>query len=43
MKLKEQMEVMKKLLPEEYKQCELLWGKVYKEYKRLGYRLDTLN
>ena len=36
MKLKEQLEVMKKLLPEEYKQCELLWGKVYKEYKRLG-------
>lgn len=40
MKLREQLEVMKKLLPEEYKQCELLWGKVYKEYKRLGYRLD---
>ena len=38
-KLREQLEVMKKLLPEEYKQCELLWGKVYKEYERLNYRL----
>ena len=27
---------------EEYKQCWILWGKVYKEYERLNYRL-TLN
>lgn len=42
MKLKEQLEIMKELLPEEYKQCWILWGKVYKEYERLNYRL-TLN
>ena len=42
MKLKEQLEIMKELLPEEYKQCQILWGKVYKEYERLNYRL-TLN
>ena len=39
MKLREQLEVMKKLLPEEYKQCWMLWGKVYKEYERLNYHL----
>jgi hypothetical protein len=39
MKLKEQLEKMKELLPEEYKQCWFLWGKVYKEYERLNYRL----
>lgn len=39
MKLKEQLEIMKELLPEEYKQCQILWGKVYKEYERLNYRL----
>ena len=31
---------MKKLLPNEYKQCLLLWKPVYDEYIRLGYRLD---
>lgn len=39
MKLKEQLEVMKELLPDEYKQCNIIWGKVYEEYKKLGYRL----
>ena len=42
MKLKEQLEKMKELLPNEYKQCQLIWGKVYEEYKILNYRL-TLN
>lgn len=41
MKLKEQLEVMKKLLPEEYKQCQIVWRKVYEEYKKLNYRLDN--
>ena len=41
MKLKEQLNVMKELLPEEYKQCQILWGKVYEEYKKLNYRLDS--
>ena len=39
MKLKEQLAVMEKLLPDEYKQCQLIWGKVYDEYKRREYRL----
>ena len=37
--LKNQLEVMKKLLPNEYKQCEILWKAVYTEYRRIGYRL----
>lgn len=41
MKLKEQLETMKELLPSEYKQCEMIWGKVYAEYRKLNYRLDT--
>lgn len=40
LKLKEQLEVMKELLPNEYKQCEMIWGKVYDEYRKLGYRLN---
>lgn len=39
MKLKEQLEIMKELLPDEYRQCNIIWGKVYEEYKKLGYRL----
>lgn len=39
MKLKKQLAVMEKLLPDEYKQCQLIWGKVYDEYKRREYRL----
>lgn len=30
---------MKKYLPDEYKQCEMLWKPVYDEYRRIGYRL----
>lgn len=37
--IKEDLEMMEKLLPNERKQCELLWGKVYDEYRRIGYRL----
>lgn len=39
MTLKEQLQTMKELLPDEYKQCLILWGKVYEEYKKLNYRL----
>ena len=38
--LAEQLEVMERLLPNEYKQCELIWKPVYDEYRRLGYRLS---
>lgn len=38
--LQKQLLVMKKLLPNEYKQCLHLWKPVYDEYIRLGYRLS---
>ena len=37
--LKKQLEVMERLLPNERKQCEILWKPVYAEYRRIGYRL----
>lgn len=37
--LQEQLEVMYTLMPEEYKQCEIIWKPVYDEYRRIGYRL----
>lgn len=33
------LETLKKFFPDERKQCELIWGKVYEEYRRIGYRL----
>lgn len=37
--LQEQLEVMARLLPNERKQCEMIWKPIYTEYRRLGYRL----
>lgn len=37
--LQEQLNVMERLLPNEKNQCEILWAPVYKEYRRIGYRL----
>lgn len=37
--LKEQLQTMEKLLPSEYKQCNILWKPVYDEYRRINYRL----
>ena len=37
--LQEQLITMKKLLPNEYKQCLYLWKPVYDEYIRIGFRL----
>lgn len=39
--LQEQLTLMQLYLPNERKQCEIIWGKVYAEYRRLNYRLDT--
>lgn len=39
--LAEQLEVMGRLLPNERKQCELIWQPVYEEYRKLGYRLKN--
>lgn len=37
--LQNQLDKMGKLLPNERKQCELIWKPVYDEYRRLNYRL----
>ena len=39
--LQSQLDIMAMLLPAERKQCELIWGKVYNEYRRIGYRLNN--
>lgn len=39
--LQEQLEIMAMFLPAEKKQCEKIWGKVYSEYRRIGYRLNN--
>lgn len=41
LELLEDLEVMKQLLPNEYKRANLLWKPVYDEYKRIGYRLSN--
>ncbi len=37
--LQHDLDIMKKFLPNEYKQCEILWKPVYDEYRRIGFRL----
>ena len=37
--LQEQLDTMAMYLPNEKKQCEMIWKPVYQEYRRLGYRL----
>ena len=39
--LQNQLDIMRELLPNEYKQCEILWKPVYDEYRRIGYRLSN--
>lgn len=38
--LQDQLEIMSRLLPNERTQCEYIWEPIYKEYRRLGYRLN---
>lgn len=40
--LQEQLEIMEVYLPNERKQCEIIWKPVYDEYRRLGYRLKKV-
>ena len=40
--LQEQLEVMYTLMPDEYRQCEIIWKPVYDEYRRIGYRLKKI-
>lgn len=37
--LEEQLTTLDRLLPNERKQCEIIWQPVYEEYRRIGYRL----
>ena len=39
--LSQQLETMEKYLPNERKQCEIIWKPVYDEYRRIGYRLKN--
>ena len=38
--LQEQLTLMELYLPNERKQCEIIWKPVYDEYRRIGFRLD---
>ena len=38
--LEKDLYMMGQLLPEERKQCEIIWKPVYDEYRRIGYRLS---
>ena len=40
--LQEQLELMELYLPNERKQCEIIWKPVYEEYRRLNYRLKKI-
>jgi 3'-phosphoadenosine 5'-phosphosulfate sulfotransferase (PAPS reductase)/FAD synthetase len=40
--LQKQLEIMERYLPNERKQCEIIWKPVYDEYRRLGYRLKKV-
>lgn len=37
--LQDELETLEKYLPNERKQCEIIWKPVYEEYRRIGYRL----
>lgn len=41
LKLEKDLYTMELLLPNERKQCELIWKPVYDEYRRIGYRLKN--
>lgn len=37
--LQRELDILERLLPNERKQCEIIWKPVYDEYRKLGYRL----
>lgn len=41
--IQKQLDMMSLYLPNERKQCELIWQPVYSEYRRIGYRLHDEN
>lgn len=40
--LQEQLEIMELYLPNERRQCEIIWKPIYEEYRRLNYRLKNV-
>ena len=38
-RLQDELDLLEEYLPAERKQCEIIWGPVYEEYRRIGYRL----
>lgn len=41
--LQKELDILERLLPNEKKQCEIIWKPVYTEYRRIGYRLRQTN
>ena len=37
--LQRELDLLEEFFPAERKQCEAIWGPVYDEYRRIGYRL----
>ena len=42
LELQEQLELLERYLPNERKQCEIIWQPIYAEYRRLNYRLKNI-
>ena len=40
--LQKDLDTLDKFFPAERKQCEYIWKPVYEEYRRIGYRLRSL-
>ena len=40
LQLQEQLDTMSMFLPSERRRCEIIWKKVYDEYRRIGFRLN---
>lgn len=38
-KIQKELNILKEFLPNEYKQCELIWKPVYDEYRKIKYRI----
>ena len=38
LEIQEELDTLDKFFPNERKQCERIWGPVYEEYRRIGYR-----
>lgn len=41
--LQNELDIMSKYMPNERKQCEIIWSPVYTEYRRIGYRLKKID